>query len=578
MIDGAQTPVRSRQGALRAPALMAALATALVAAACSATTQSDEPAAGGTLHYLSSQPEFTHLDPQRMYLPEDIAFATSFLQRTLTAYSYDADPADVQLVADLATDTGSANDDATEWSFTLRDGVTFEDGSAITCTDVKFGVSRAFDPEFILTSGISRAIRLLDVPAGPDGNPVYTGPYTTDPGDVAAFDRAVSCSGDDRTVTFRLARPAGDFGDAVSTPAFGPVPEGTPAGVGYDTAPVSSGPYRVDQDAGEHLTLVRNDAWDRDTDPLRPAYPDRVEVQLDLDPDELDQRMIADSGADRTAIAAAVDPAAASAFPRDDALDDRTVTGPGLGVRYLAINTARVPLTGHRRAIAAAVDRAALHEALGGDVGGTPADGLLPHGLRSEDAAAASGSPGAGPPAGDPARAQTLLAEAGAPMPPLSFAFLDTPANQAAATVLQQSLGTAGITLDTVPMGPAEYYPAIQDPQSPHALMLGSWAPTWMDGATVADLLTPAGGAANLSRYDDAAFTADADAASGELDPAARAAAWSELDARAVADAVVVPLRFDQQLRLVGSQVRDAHAWAPYGSVAFGAVWVEPED
>lgn len=557
---------------VRGAALVALIS---VAAGCASSTESDGPTAGGTLTYLTtSYTEFFRLDPQRMFLPEDVAFTTTFLQRTLTAYSYDADPAEVDLVADLATDTGTTNDDATEWSFTLRDGPTFEDGSAITCADVKFGVSRAFDPESILATGLLRSVRLLDVPMGADGmTPAYAGPYVADPGDVAAFDRAVSCSADDRTITFRLAQPAADFGHAVSTPTFAPVPEDTPAGAGYDRAPVSSGPYRIDSyDSAERLVLVRNDAWDRDTDPLRPAYPDRIEVEFAIDPRDIEARLTADGASDQAAVGAPFDTSTAATLGADQALVSRTVTGQELGTDYLAINTQVVPEPEHRRAIAAAVDRAALHEALGGDATGLPAAGLLPPGLIPDGTSTVLDVP----PSGDPEAARALLADAGTPMPPLSFAYMDTPMNHEAATVLRESLDAAGIALETVPMGLDDYYPAILAPESPYALMLGAWAPPWMDATRLTDLLTPAGGTANLSRYDDPAFTADAEAAAAELDDDVRDEAWAELDARAVADAVVVPLRFDQQVRLVGSQVRDARAWAPYGSVAFGAMWLEP--
>ena len=44
----------------------------------------------------------------------------------------------------MATDPGPPNADASEWQFTLRDGLTWEDGSRVTCEDVKYGVSRTF--------------------------------------------------------------------------------------------------------------------------------------------------------------------------------------------------------------------------------------------------------------------------------------------------------------------------------------------------------------------------------------------------------------------------------------------------
>ena len=40
------------------------------------------------------------------------------------------------------------NADATSWSFTLRDGITWQDGKEITCADVKYGVERSFSSLF----------------------------------------------------------------------------------------------------------------------------------------------------------------------------------------------------------------------------------------------------------------------------------------------------------------------------------------------------------------------------------------------------------------------------------------------
>lgn len=580
----------ARRQVHHARAGVAGLAAALTLSACTGSTSSDEPVDGGTLRYLRSQDSFTHLDPQRNYLIEDIAFASAFLQRSLTAYRPGDEPADAELTGDLATDTGTPNDDATEWTFALRDDVTFEDGTPITCADVKFGVSRTFDPSFIMESGIPRAVRLLDVPIGPDGNPVYTGPYTPVPagptsGDgLAAFDHAVSCSPDGGTITFRLARPAGDFGHAASSLAFSPVPSDTAATMEYDTAPVSSGPYRVDEYvAGERLTLVRNEQWSADTDPVRRAHPDRIEVSFGLDPAELNDRLLDDAGEDTAAVAAKLDPATAEVVEADAELADRTVSGPDVGIRYLAINTAQLPTADHRRAVAAALNRAAVHDASGGDLAGEPADSLIPPTLRPDGSGPsrlwtdALGAPI--PDEGNPEHARELIAASGAPMPALSFAYQNTPDNEQVAAAIVESLGAAGIEVTAAALEPAEYHPAIRNPDSPYTLMLGSWGLAWLDASTViVDLLTAAGGPANLSRYDDPGFTDRVWAAAAELDDNARRDQWSALDAEALANAVVVPLRFDRQLRLVGSAVRGAHIWAPYGALAFGSLWIDQQE
>ena len=46
---------------------------------------------GGTLTFLTLQDQLQHLDPQRNYTGEDLAFVNGYLQRTLTAYKYSPD-------------------------------------------------------------------------------------------------------------------------------------------------------------------------------------------------------------------------------------------------------------------------------------------------------------------------------------------------------------------------------------------------------------------------------------------------------------------------------------------------------
>ena len=53
---------------------------------------------------------------------------------------------------DLATDTGQSNEDATEWSFTLKDGPKWQDGKPVTCEDLKYGMSRTFATD-VITGG-----------------------------------------------------------------------------------------------------------------------------------------------------------------------------------------------------------------------------------------------------------------------------------------------------------------------------------------------------------------------------------------------------------------------------------------
>ena len=112
---------------------------------------SGKPVKGGTLTFLTLADQTQHIDPQRIYTGEDLAWTGAYLFRSLTAYKISTDEKEANtLVPDLATDTGTPNEDATSWQFTVRDGATWEDGSPVTCEDVKYGVSRTFATDLIV--------------------------------------------------------------------------------------------------------------------------------------------------------------------------------------------------------------------------------------------------------------------------------------------------------------------------------------------------------------------------------------------------------------------------------------------
>ena len=112
---------------------------------------------------LTNAEQWQHVDPQRMYTGADIAFFTGYTTRTLTQYKYAEGAEGTTIVPDMATDLGTPNEDATSWPFTIRDGVSFEDGTPVTCADIKYGVSRTFATD-IITDGPTYAISYLDIP------------------------------------------------------------------------------------------------------------------------------------------------------------------------------------------------------------------------------------------------------------------------------------------------------------------------------------------------------------------------------------------------------------------------------
>jgi len=99
-----------------------AVSLALLLTACGggSDSASGEGSKGGTLYILTEAEQILHLDPQRNYTGEDLAFASAYLNRTLTQYTLSKDNAEAsQLVADAATDTGTTPDGGLTWEFTL---------------------------------------------------------------------------------------------------------------------------------------------------------------------------------------------------------------------------------------------------------------------------------------------------------------------------------------------------------------------------------------------------------------------------------------------------------------------------
>ena len=562
-------------------------ASALLLAACGGSDGGDagasgnagEATKGGTLTFITQGEQFNHLDPQRNYTGEDLAFTSAYLNRTLVQYALSPDDNEAGvLVPDMATDTGTASEGGKVWAFTLKDGLKFEDGTPITCAEVKYGVSRTFATD-IITDGPTYAISLLDIPKDDDGSSAYKGPYSGEGQDL--FDKAVTCSDDMKTITFYLNRAAADFNYTTTLSAFAPVPEAKDTGEKYTTAPLSSGPYKIENyTIGDSLTLVRNDQWDPATDDYRGAYPDKVVVDFGLTGSVITQRLMADSGDDQMALGLGdnVDPAQLAAVFNDPKYETRRFDGYDPYVRYWAVNTEKVPNLEHRKAIAAAFPRADLRTIAGGNFAGDLADGVIKPNLAIDYQPSGMWTGLLGveiPDNGDPEIAKQLIADSGEAMPELSIDYPKTEVNDKAAGAIVTALEKAGIKATANPIDPGGYYGIVMDPAKAGALISAGWGPDWLNASTVIpELFTPTGGF-NLSLFDDADYNKKVADALVIADRNAQGAAWAELNKDAMAQVLVVPTRFGKQQRLVGSKVGGAYFWAPYGSWGYADLFVQ---
>ncbi|WP_088287088.1 ABC transporter substrate-binding protein [Kineosporia sp. A_224] len=573
----------------RKPGAIAAVAAGalLTLAACSggsstgtggetASSGSGDSKAGGTLNVFSGGDKIAHLDPQRNYTGVDLAFAGTFLHRSLTTYATGEGEAGTKIVPDLATDTGTPDATGKVWKFTLRDGITFEDGSAITCDDVKYGVSRSFAQD-VITDGPQYAVSMLDVPKDKDGASIYTGPYKNTPEGVAAYDKAVTCEG--KTITFNLNKPVPDYAGTTTLLTYSPVPKAKDTGEKYDMAPVSSGPYKIESYVEKKaLTLVRNTAWKKESDPVRNAFPDKVVMSFSINPQVIDQRLIKSTGDDAFAVTAeGIDPADLATVFDNPQNAARATDQLDPFVRYYAINTKKVPNVKHRQALMAALDREALRKLAGGTFAGDFADGAVKPNIGIDYAPTGlwDGLLGeAVPPTGNVELAKKLIAEAGEAPPEITFDYgkaKDDQTADKAAAIAKASWEKAGFKVKLNPIEQSAYYPTVLDPAKQGSVSGAGWGPDWLNASTVIpELFTPTGGFP-MSQWDDKTFVAAVDDAKTTLDRNEQAKKWQELNKQAVQLGLIIPTRFGKEQEIFGSKVKTASfGGKPYINPAFG--------
>jgi peptide/nickel transport system substrate-binding protein len=174
----------------------------------------------------------------------DIDFAR--IQNLFDGLSSLAPSGGVQL--ELAT-AFEPNRDATTWTVTLRDGVTFHDGRMFTSADVLYSLRMYANPK--LQSIYRRFAEVVDI-------------------------NRMRADGASRVV-LPLSRPVGDLAQWFAAAAFVMVPAGTTS----FAHPIGTGPFKYQSfQAGRSSLFVRNDAY------WQPALPHVDSLELLSIPDE----------------------------------------------------------------------------------------------------------------------------------------------------------------------------------------------------------------------------------------------------------------------------------------------------
>ncbi|WP_406122480.1 ABC transporter substrate-binding protein [Streptomyces sp. NBC_00989] len=482
---------------------------------------------GGTIYGLD-QFDMDHLDPAQIYVSTEILITTPIM-RGLTGYKLDS-KGGATLVGDVATDAGTAKDGGKTWSFTIKDGIKWEDGSDLSMDDVRHTFERLFAS--FVTEG-PRYVQQFLV-----GGDKYTGPY--------GGKNLDSIEIDGKTVTFRLNEARGDFNFTLAERAYSFVKKSKDTKEKYDKQPFSCGPYKISsRDVGKSLTYTRNEHWDAATDPIRNAYPDKYLFQFGFELLASTDRYIADKGNDQytMSIFNEVAPERIATVLTNAKLKQRVLTAVDTVTYYWPINTTRITDVKVRQAINYAWPNQQLQTIRGGastsEIATTIFSPVTP-GYTDFDLYGKTTKPG-----GDPVKAKALLKEAGKVGQKLVIAYQTSDNAVKQAVAIKNALEAAGFTVVNKQIDKSTFYTQIGKIDNTYDLFAAGWSPDWPGGYSVFypcwDGENIGDGRSNYAQLKNASVDKAIAAASLITDSDAANKAWGAIDKQVMELAACVP-------------------------------------
>ena len=248
------------------------LAVAALLLAAYADNVAAEPQRGGTL-IVANEAGFGELDPHITCATATARWVMNHIAEPLVQQDMtDEENVPPPLIPGLAQ-SWDISDDGKTYTFHLKEGVKFHDGTDFTADDVVFNVYRQFDQT---TVGRENAQQFYDAAAAAAGWRW----------DIAGMDRVEAV--DDYTVRFHLSHPFNPFLRMFTQTDCGPMGIISPESVetygneGVQSSIVGTGPFAfVERVPGDHLIMKRfDDYWNEDWR----AFLDKVIVLVMPDP------------------------------------------------------------------------------------------------------------------------------------------------------------------------------------------------------------------------------------------------------------------------------------------------------
>ena len=287
------------------------------------------PVMGGMLTGIIP-PSITDLDPVTIYDQGGIV-----LVQQVCEYLIALD--DTNGLKPSLAESWSGNADASVWTFKLRQGVTFNDGSPFEAEDVVASIERVVDPK----SGSGALAALAGI---------------LSPGGTKAVDAA--------TVEFTLDKPFADFPYLVCQSSYNTVMLPRTYAGNFVKSPVGTGPFMVESYVSKQKAVMAKNPtyWGKDAAGNQLPYLDKVTWVMVQD----------ESAANLQLQSGAVDFQPQTVFQGSQALfadpNLRVDIYPGSGIREVAFNLQQEPWKSApkelRQAVAYCLDREAINTAL----------------------------------------------------------------------------------------------------------------------------------------------------------------------------------------------------------------------
>ncbi len=543
-------------GALATGALLALAGTGTMALADEEDAGSDEVqaideagvadgVAGGTLRWFITSP--SGIEP---FMAEETQGVQVMYQLfdTLTTYDWATES-----MKPLACDSYEVNDDATQYTFHLKQDATFHNGQPVTAADYKYAWERLCDGTF-LPSPSTQGYILEPIEGAPELISGQGGELNIE-------------TPDDYTLVVNLRVPFADFDATVAYPATAPIPAGSTDTeedfLAFQTAPVGNGPFMMNGEwvDGQYIQLQRYDGYAGEQPFLDgiifQIFTDDQTAWMEFQAGNLDYTTI--PSGQFTSTLATYGEAESDGYLANPG--HQVFTGDGTSIWYLVCNNDDEVMSNRdlRIAISCAINRQAICDTV---MEGTriPAANILSPGFPGY----VEGAWDYCPAEGDQELAAQYFDSAGYPLDDsgsrglsLTVSCASSSANTNILSMVQADLAACGVDLEIQTLESAAYMDAMQSGD----FQIGRSGMTTLVPTPyqVLQVLFYTGTGDNYSGYSSEEFDAAIDTASAIVDTDERVAAYQEANAIVAADFPVIPLFFFTLSSVTSSRVNNLY-------------------